>query len=387
MFRGPPRVRRRKRGRPFWARPRIRRAGRGRQGALPEPRARSRCGFCGKSASGRPRCRTPRSRGRKGGSVQLRSSPRAEPSSLPHLPGARVSRDLNRAEPRPAAARTPALQLPVRGDAHVVRPTSHPRGGSGGRPTQERKLVPPRARAPTHRGASLALPRVPMATAGAPVAASPSAPGRARRGAAHRRHCRRRRPQSPSAPGRPPAALRAGEPARGAPAGTKFLCARPLALTRARTLARTNHLTRADAVGGGNVWRAPAPLRNPPPPLLSAPRRRPQLAAPRSSPKGSRRLGRLRGTPRRRCGPEGRASPSGSRGGPPRFSPASRGPLAPSQGPSYLSERRRGRGKNELRCGSASACAFQAFLVAICRTSAGGWRPAPCGRRRVWRVT
>lgn len=40
----------------------------------------------------------------EGGSVQLRSSPRAQPSSLPHLPGAPVSPDLSRAPGLPPLA-------------------------------------------------------------------------------------------------------------------------------------------------------------------------------------------------------------------------------------------------------------------------------------------
>lgn len=59
----------------------------------------------------------------------------------------------------------PNRQLPVRGG----RPTSQPREVSGGRPRSgpqpKEGNALPRTRAPTHRGASLAFPRVPMATA------------------------------------------------------------------------------------------------------------------------------------------------------------------------------------------------------------------------------
>ena len=74
---------------PFRALPRIRRAGRGRQVALPEPRDRSRCGWYGKSASGRDPGAGRRGAGTGWGgpSVQLRSSWRARPSSPPLLPG------------------------------------------------------------------------------------------------------------------------------------------------------------------------------------------------------------------------------------------------------------------------------------------------------------
>lgn len=119
----------------------------------------------------------------------------------------------------------------------------------------------PRGGAATHRGASLALPRVPMAAARcAPGAVSPGAAGAAPRGAAH-----------PSAVGGPrtpaPATLgaRRGDP--GAPAGTKFVPARsPRSLPRARTRSLTNHLTGADAISRlEETWGAFSSSSNPAP--------------------------------------------------------------------------------------------------------------------------
>lgn len=195
--------------------------------ALPEPGARSRCRWRGKSASGIPGVR----RSRPGEEVGQCSSglagrPRAPRPRTPEpSPTAQATRwalgarpalapvSPTGAEPPASTARTPGQPLPGEGDAGVARPRA-PRPipeGSRGPPAQwppprERNLMLPRARAPTHRGASLAFPRVPMAAARAPGAASPSAAGRARWSAAHRHRHRRRLPgplPGPAAPGPP----------------------------------------------------------------------------------------------------------------------------------------------------------------------------------------
>lgn len=154
----------------------------------------------------------------------------------------------------PACGRPhPSGQLLVERSARVIRRSSHPREISGGRSRsgpqpKEGHWLSRGPRAPTHRGASLALPRVPMAAAALQepphlarwvglswahsIAAAAAACGAGRPGPLHPRAAH-------------PPLSEPGEPARRAPAGTNFVCARPLAFIRARalTLARTHHLT------------------------------------------------------------------------------------------------------------------------------------------------
>lgn len=245
--------------------------------ALPEPRTLSRCGRLGKSESGSPRSVAAK---RSVSAIlefaeRTRAARTAQRSSFPTSPTRRAGRSRRvrplrvcplRACPR-TSAETPACrclhpgrQLPVRGGAGIVRPTTQPQEVSGGRPRREPQ---PKDLEMRSRGLGLLL-------TAEPLSPSPGCPwpppcswsrltwrdGTARRDAAHRHRCRRLRGPTPwasSPPGRPPAALEPGEPARRAPAGTNFMCAHPPALTRSR--ARTHNRpheppdTHADVIG------------------------------------------------------------------------------------------------------------------------------------------
>lgn len=255
----------------FLGLPELRRAGTGRQVAVPESRARSRCGRPGKSASGNPRYLEARRSisailELAGRTLAARTS-QLWPNFVPYVPGetrwepqalpslarlslARVSSDFSR-DPglRPSA---PQRATSRRKKRPCPPPHSPPPRNLRGPlaqwpPTQGRTPALPRAPAPTHRGASLALPRVPMAAAALQepphlarwvglgwahsIAAAAAARGAGRRG-----------PLQPRA-AHPPLS-EPGEPARRAPAGANFVCARPRpASARALPLARANHLT------------------------------------------------------------------------------------------------------------------------------------------------
>lgn len=75
--------------------------------------------------------------------MQLRGSSRARPSSPRHLPGRPVPGTWP--ETPDCLRPHPGQQLPVEGGAHVDRTTSHPREGTGGRPT-------PQGRKPARQG-------------------------------------------------------------------------------------------------------------------------------------------------------------------------------------------------------------------------------------------
>lgn len=231
--------------------PEIRRAGTGRQVAVPEPRARTRCGRRGKSASGSPRYAAAKRSIRAilelaGRTLATQNS---QPSSLPYLPGAtrwelserpplvRVSPDFSGDPGLPPSATAQRKRRP-RGPPHFPSPRDLRGPWAQWPPTQGWKLALPKARAPTHRGASLALPRVPMAAAALrepPHLGRRVGLGWAQRIATAAAACGALRPGPLHPRAAHPPLSEPGEPARRAPAGTNFVCARPLAFIRART--------------------------------------------------------------------------------------------------------------------------------------------------------
>lgn len=277
----------------FLGPPDILRARRGRQVALPEPRARSRCRRPGKSESGSP------------GSVAAKRSVRAIPelaerpraartaqrSSFPHFPDAtrwslqacpslarlslaclslvRVSPDFSRDLGLPPPAPRPATSRKRR---RWCRPPHFPtpRGFRGPPaqwpPTQGRKRAPENSGSYSPRSLS----RLPQGAHGhrrAPGAASPGATRRlggmqliATAAAA----CQALRPRPLHLrTAHPPLSSRASPLAAHPQAQT--LCARTLSLSPARaralTIACTNHLTHTLMLSAvGSVWRSSAAL-------------------------------------------------------------------------------------------------------------------------------
>ena len=213
----------------FWVRPDVRRAGRA---ARWRCRSCGRCRGRGKSASGSSRDPAPGDQVAKRDSGARRANSgraSAQPGSLPSPSGetrralrarpslAPVSPRLRprlRPRPRPAAAaaRTPGPQLPGGGGAVPAPPLPIParswgRARCGPRPKKGNgRPYSPRSFSRFAQGAH--------GRGRAPGAASPSAAGRARRGATHRHH----RLPGPSAPASSPRT-----PDRGEPAGTNFV--------------------------------------------------------------------------------------------------------------------------------------------------------------------